>query len=143
MPLDLIGLGTNERGDDVEPCSSAWGFADWAIWRGLTVARLAAVLEVAASSSFGWPEARVPRRVQLRGRKRRYLPKCLELEYGIETLEPLDFVMRAMIERLTERLALRGLVGSVILRCRSDWPTVAVTNDASRLRLRPMKYARC
>src|SRR5262249_9500432 len=40
--------------------------------------------------------------------------EAFELEYGIDNLEPLAFVMRPMIERLTERLALRGFVAGDI-----------------------------
>ena len=36
--------------------------------------------------------------------------EAIELDYGIETLEPLGFVIRPMLERLCERLKLRGLV---------------------------------
>ncbi|MBF6570051.1 MAG: hypothetical protein IVW54_14375 [Candidatus Binataceae bacterium] len=38
----------------------------------------------------------------------------IELEYGLETIEPLAFVMRPMLERLVERIALRGLVAGDI-----------------------------
>jgi len=36
--------------------------------------------------------------------------EALELEYGIENLEPLGFVMHAMLQRIGARLELRGLV---------------------------------
>jgi hypothetical protein len=39
-----------------------------------------------------------------------------ELDYGIENLEALGFIMRAMLDRLIERLEMRGLVaGGVVL----------------------------
>ena len=44
--------------------------------------------------------------------------ESIELEYGIETIEPLAFVMRAMIAQLTERLQMRGLVADYITLAR-------------------------
>ena len=40
--------------------------------------------------------------------------ETVDLEYGIELLEPLGFVMHAMLVRLAERLSLRGLVAGDI-----------------------------
>ena len=37
--------------------------------------------------------------------------EAVELEYGIENLEPLGFIARAMLKQLSERLQLRGLAG--------------------------------
>ena len=49
-------------------------------------------------------------------RRAEFFVETVELEYGIENLEPLGFVMRAMLERLAERLSLRALVaGDVTL----------------------------
>jgi len=39
----------------------------------------------------------------------------IELEYGIELLEPLMFVMRGMLERLGARLALRGFIAGDLM----------------------------
>lgn len=47
----------------------------------------------------------------VRGRPRPELfAEALELEYGIDNLEPLSFVMHAMLQRIGARLELRGLV---------------------------------
>ena len=40
--------------------------------------------------------------------------ESIELEYGIETIAPLAFVMRAMLVQLTERLQMRGLAAGDI-----------------------------
>lgn len=46
----------------------------------------------------------VPRSAPLR------FEEAIELEYGIETLEPSMFVLRALLDRLTTRLAWRGFI---------------------------------
>src|SRR5205814_7601464 len=66
----------------------------------------------------------------------------MELDYGIETIEPFAFVARRLLERLTARLAVRGLVcGDVHLSLRlasraQDERTVPVSapsNDVKAL----------
>ncbi len=66
----------------------------------------------------------------------------VELEYPVESLEPLNFVMRAMVERVVDRLELHGLVaGDMTLELalsdrRRDVRQVAVaasTNDTRSL----------
>ena len=47
-------------------------------------------------------------------RRAEFFVESVELEYGIELLEPLGFVMRAMLERLAERLLIRGMVAGDI-----------------------------
>jgi protein ImuB len=39
-----------------------------------------------------------------------HFEESVELDYGIETIEPLAFVLRGLLDRLTARLAVRGLV---------------------------------
>jgi protein ImuB len=109
MPLDLIGLGTNERGDDVETMLKRLGIR--------RLGDLARLDGRAVGSRFGSRGVELVRLARGEGSatviarpQAEIFAEAVELEYGIETLEPLDFVMRAMIERLTERLALRGLV---------------------------------
>lgn len=64
----------------------------------------------------------------------------LELEYGIETLEPLAFVMSAMLERLLSRLELCGLAaGDITLELglagrRRDGRRVAVGAETSEVK---------
>lgn len=68
--------------------------------------------------------------------------EAVELEYGLEALDPFAFVVRALLDRLTARLAVRGLVCGdlrVALRlanCGRDERTVTVAmpgNDAKAL----------
>ena len=48
-------------------------------------------------------------------RRTEVFTESVELEYGIETLEPLAFVMRAILDRLIERMEMRGLVAGDLL----------------------------
>ncbi len=67
--------------------------------------------------------------------------ESVELDYGIETIEPLTFVLRGLLDRLTARLAVRGLVcGDLQLslgltnRARDDRTVVvAPSNDVKAL----------
>jgi nucleotidyltransferase/DNA polymerase involved in DNA repair len=109
MPLDLIGLGTNERGDDLETMLKRLGIrrlGDLARLDGRAVGtrlgnRGAELMRLARGEGSATVIARP--RVET-------FTEAVELEYGIENLEPLNFVMRAMIGQLTERLAMRGMV---------------------------------
>jgi protein ImuB len=109
MPIELIGLGANERGDDVETMLKRLG-----IRRLGDLARLNGDAVGSRFGSRGIELVRLARgegstTVIARPRAETFV-EAVELEYGLENLEPLDFVLRAMIGRLTERLALRGLV---------------------------------
>ena len=141
MPLDLLDLGVNARGDDLELMLKRLG-----IRRLGELARLDARAVGSRLGSRGAELMRLARgegSAPVIGRPRaEVFAEAIELEYGIETIEPLAFVMRAMIERLTERLACAGW-SPAISRCRWAWRIVAATTDASRSRRRQSKYARC
>ncbi|HXZ88640.1 MAG TPA: hypothetical protein VEF07_08710 [Candidatus Binataceae bacterium] len=109
MPIDLIGLGVNDRGDDPETMLKRLG-----IRRLGDLARLDGRQVGSRLGSRGAELVRLARgegstTVIMRPRAETFT-EAVELEYGIENLEPLDFVISAMIGRLTQRLALRGLV---------------------------------
>jgi protein ImuB len=66
----------------------------------------------------------------------------IDLEYGIDLLEPLGFVIRPMLDRLIARLALRGFTaGDIVLslgladrrRCERRIAVAAATNDIRSL----------
>jgi protein ImuB len=64
----------------------------------------------------------------------------VEIEYGIETLEPLLFVLRGLLDRLTARLALRGFIcGDLRLSLRlanrgRDERTIAVAAPSNEVK---------
>jgi protein ImuB len=113
MPLDLLDLGVNARGDDLELVLKRLG-----IRRLGDLARLEAHAVGSRLGSHGAELMRLARgegsaRVAARPRAEVFA-EAIELEYGIETIEPLAFVMRAMIARIMERLQMRGLVAGDI-----------------------------
>src|SRR5208283_566668 len=111
LPLDLLGLNEKATSDsnDIEDTLARWG-----IRRLGELARLdpdaigsrlgrrgVELIRIARGEN---PARLIPRRAP------EIFTEALELDYGIETLEPLGFVMRPMLERLCERLKMRGLV---------------------------------
>ncbi len=111
LPLDMLGL---EDSGDLEDTLARWG-----IRRLGELARLdpdaigsrlgrrgVELIRIARGEN---PARLVPRRgIEI-------FTEAIELDYGIETLEPLGFVMLPMLERLCERLQLRGLVAGDML----------------------------
>jgi len=113
MPLDLLDLGVNARGDDLELMLKRLG-----IRRLGDLAQLDARAVGSRLGSHGAGLMRLARgegsaRVAARPRAEVFA-EAIEMEYGIETIEPLAFVMRAMIARISERLQMRGLVAGDI-----------------------------
>ena len=113
MPLDLLDLGRNARGDDLELVLKRLG-----IRRLGELARLDARAVGSRLGNRGAELMRLARgddsaRLAMRPRTEVF-SEALDLEYGIETIEPLAFVMRAMLAHLTERLRMRGLVAGDI-----------------------------
>ncbi|HVN27251.1 MAG TPA: DNA polymerase Y family protein [Candidatus Binataceae bacterium] len=112
LPLDLLGLDAD--GADIEDVLARWG-----IRRLGELARLdpdavgtrlgrrgVELIRIARGES---PARLIPRRPS------EIFTEAIELDYGIETLEPLGFVIRPMLERLCERLMMRGLVAGDIM----------------------------
>jgi len=114
LPLDCLHLAAREGGVELATTLARWGLKrlgdlmrlDPAAlgrrlgWRGLELVRLARGLSL--------------RPLQPR-RRTEVFSESVELEYGIETLEPLGFVLRAMLDRLVARLELRGLAAGDLL----------------------------
>ncbi len=114
LPLDMLGLGRTPRGDDLETMLARLGMrrlGDLARLDpdevGTRLGREGVALVRLARGESAAPL--VPRR------RAEIFTEALELEYGIETLEPLAFIMRAMLERIAARLEVRGLTAGDIL----------------------------
>ena len=115
LPLDMLGLGKSDRGDDLETTLARWGMR--------RLGELARLSPDAVGTRLGRRGVELVRLARggthspVTARRRAELfTESVELEYAVETLEPLAFIMRAQLERLAERLELRGLVaGDVTL----------------------------
>ncbi len=113
LPLDLLGLDDSDS-NDLENTLARWG-----IRRLGDLGRLDAAAIGSRLGRRGVELIRIARgenNSRLTPRRRAELfTEAIELDYGIETLEPLAFVMRPMLERLCERLTLRGLVAGDLM----------------------------
>jgi protein ImuB len=108
VPLDLLELDPNGHGDDVELMLKRLG-----IRRLGDIARLDSRAIGSRLGRYGVQLARLARgegsaTVIARPRTETFA-EAAEFEYGIENLEPLGFVLHAMLKQLTERLQMRGL----------------------------------
>jgi protein ImuB len=113
LPLDMLGLGKSDRGDDLETTLARWGMRRLGELARLNPDAVGTRLgrrgvELVRLARGGSHAPLVPRR------RAEFFVETVELEYGIELLEPLGFVMRAMLERLAERLSIRGMVAGDI-----------------------------
>jgi len=112
LPLDLLGLDAQPSTESTTVIEDT--LARWGIRRLGELARLdpdaigsrlgrrgVELIRIARGEN---PARLIPRRPT------EVFTEALELDYGIETIEPLGFVMLPMLERLCERLKLRGLV---------------------------------
>ena len=113
LPLDMLDLGKSDRGDDLETTLARWGMRRLGELARLSPDAVGTRLgrrgvELVRLARGGSHAPLVPRR------RAEFFTETIELEYGIENLEPLGFVMRTMLERLAERLSLRGLVAGDI-----------------------------
>ena len=113
LPLDMLSLGKSDRGDDLETTFARWGMRRLGELARLNPDAVGTRLghrgvELVRLARGGSHAPLVPRR------RAELFVESIELEYEIENLEPLGFVMRAMLERLAERLAMRGLVAGDI-----------------------------
>jgi protein ImuB len=138
MPLDMLGLGRTSRGDDLETTLARWGIR--------RLGELARLDPEAIGTRLGREGVDLIRLARgeaaaplVPRRRAEVFTEALDLEYGIETLEPLAFVMRAMLERIATRLEVRGLAaGDILIELGLDGhrtfsrqvPMAAATTDA-------------
>ena len=113
LPLDMLELGKSDRGDDLETTLARWGMRRLGELARLNPDAVGTRLgrrgvELVRLARGGSHAPLVPRR------RAEFFVETVELEYGIENLEPLGFVMRAMLERLAQRLSMRAMVAGDI-----------------------------
>ncbi|MFI5353562.1 MAG: hypothetical protein ACHQZS_11425 [Candidatus Binatales bacterium] len=118
MPLDVLATGAvgavATGADDPDGAELVFTLARWGIRRLGELARIEPCALGSRLGARGVELARLARgenNAPFVPRPRAELfAETVELDYGIEMLEPLGFVMRPIVERLTARLELRGLV---------------------------------
>ena len=111
LPLDLLGLDAD---GDLEDTLARWGIR--------RLGELARLDPGAIGTRLGRRGVELIR-IARGEHKTRLIPRrpaeifieSIELDYGIETLEPLGFVILPMLQRLCDRLALRGLVAGDLM----------------------------
>jgi protein ImuB len=112
LPLEVLDLG-RKPGRDLELVLARWG-----IRRLGDLARLDPRAVASRLGADGLELVRLARGERLAPfvarRHGEIFSEKLELEYGVETLEPLGFLIRPMLERTIDRLELRGLVAGDI-----------------------------
>jgi protein ImuB len=107
MPLDLLELGVNEYGADLEMLLKRLGIRRLGELKRLDSRAVGSRLGARGVELMRLVRGESTARVIARPRAEVFA-EAIELDYGVESLEPLSFVLRTMIERLAERLALRG-----------------------------------
>ncbi len=112
IPLEMLDL-PGKPGRDLELVLARWG-----IRRLGDLARLEPRAAASRLGAEGLELVRLARGERLAPfvprRRGESIVEIIELEYGVENLEPLAFLIRPMLERAIERLALRGLVAGDI-----------------------------
>ncbi len=113
LPLDVLDADAPERNGDLQATFARLGLK--------RLGDLARLDSEAVGTRFGRRGADLVRlarggsfRPLAPRRHAEIFAEAVDLEYGIENLEALGFVMRAMLERIVERLTIRGFVGGDI-----------------------------
>ncbi|HYB89415.1 MAG TPA: DNA polymerase Y family protein [Candidatus Binataceae bacterium] len=114
LPLDALNLGASERGGDLEMTLARWGLRRLGDLARLDPDAIGSRLgrrgvELVRLARGGSPAPLVARP------HAEAFAEAIELEYGIDNLEAMGFVVRPIFERLVERLELRGLVAGDIM----------------------------
>jgi protein ImuB len=107
VPLDLLGLEP-----ELEATLARWGIRRLGEMARLDSREVGSRLGAAGADLVRLARGDLERNrkpLTIRARAEEFVEKT-ELEYGIEQLEQMSFVMRGILERLTARLKLRGLV---------------------------------
>jgi len=141
LPLDALNLGASDNGENLSATLARWGLK--------RLGDLARLDSQAIGSRLGRQGVELvrlahggdSRPLAARPRDEAFI-EVADLDYGIEALEPLGFVMRGMLDRLVARLSMRGFVaGDMALTLKLDGhrrddrhvAVAAATNEAKSL----------
>jgi protein ImuB len=147
MPLELVdlgdrldgGLGDGSGADDLELRLKRLGLRRLGDLARLDLRAVGSRLGAAGVTLARLARGEGSATVNARPRAESFV-EAVELDYGIDNLEPLGFVLRGMLERITARLQMRGLTaGDLILSLgltdrRRDDRRVAVATATGEVR---------
>ena len=118
LPLDLLKLdgaagGGGRDGAELEQTLARWGIRRLGELARLDIRAVGSRLGARAVEliRIARGECRTP---LIARRAAENFAEAVELEWGVDSLEAMGFVMRAMIERVVERLQLRGMAAGEI-----------------------------
>jgi hypothetical protein len=115
LPLDLLKLDGGADGDgvDLEQTLARWGIRRLGELARLDIRAVGSRLGARAVElmRIARGECRTP---LIARRETENFAETVELEWGVDSLEAMGFVMRAMLERVVERLKLRGMAAGEI-----------------------------
>lgn len=116
LPLDLLKLedaGDGRNGAELEQRLAQWGIRRLGELARLDIRAVGSRLGARAVELMRITrgECRTPLRAR---RAAESFAEAVEMEWGVDRLEAMGFVMRAMLERVAERLKLRGMAAGEI-----------------------------
>ena len=114
LPLDSLNLAARDGGEELEMTLARWGLKRLGDLARLDPDALGSRLGRRGIELVRLARGESPRPLHPR-RRTEVFTESIELEYGIETIEPLAFVMRAILDRLIDRMDMRGLVAGDLL----------------------------
>jgi protein ImuB len=114
LPLDCLNLAARDGGAELAATLARWGLKRLGDLARLDPAALGSRLGRRGIELMRLARGESVRPLQPRRRAEVFV-ESVELEYGAEMLEPLIFVLRAMLDRLMTRLELRGLAAGDLL----------------------------
>ena len=109
MPLELTELGADRAGEDLELRLKRLGIRRLGDLARLDIRAVGSRLGEAGVALARLARGEGSSTVRMRPRAEIFA-EAIDLEYGIENLEALGFILHAMLNRIGERLQLRGLV---------------------------------
>jgi protein ImuB len=114
LPLDMLALGAAPGGEELEVRLKRWGLRRLGDLARLDPDAIGSRLGRRGTELVRIARGAPSRPIAARTRTEVFA-EAVELDYGIDNLEPLGFVLRAALERLAARLSLRGFAGGDIL----------------------------